>query len=124
MEELLDDERFYADGVALLSRDFKRAIPFLLSRDASLTARERHLRDRVLLDLRALLPFSMLVVNTFPLSQFFVKKAVETPWLNAEAWLLPSSFAVRSLELMRRVRRKKLRAASEAKLPECLTTET
>ena len=110
------DLRFYGDGFALLARDLSRDGGLLLATQP-LTPREAAARARVLADVRALLPFSLLLMNTFPFTHAMLTPLV-TPgklWVLPAVprrWLHPSAFDPERLGVVARARRLAARAAA------------
>lgn len=88
------DLGFFGDGGVLLLRDSRRLFPILLRPAASLTGAQAAAREAYLADLRSLFPFTMLVLNTFPITPA-VLRWVQTDPLAMRApkwmrdWLLP-----------------------------------
>jgi hypothetical protein len=140
-EKMDADLRFWRDGFALLIRDTLRHAPTLLS-SAPLTPRcgpcahasaasihclcvtrgatavsyrrQQAARERFQNDVRAFVPFSLLLVNTFPLTMPLLEPVLKKGWLPRH-WLLPSAFEQERLRTVERARR--LAAAADAGAP-------
>lgn len=110
---MASDARFYGDGFALLARDLQRDAPLLLSPGPH-SERQRAARARIAADLRALVPFSLLLMNTFPWTIGLLEHPlVARGWL-PRRWLLPSAFETERLSTVARARQHAKRAAAAA----------
>jgi hypothetical protein len=102
------DLGFHADGVLLLWRDFRRWGPLLFAPETSLTEAQSCRRQKLLADLRALVPFSLLVANTWPLTPGVMRAILgEGGWAAPlRTVVVPSAFEEARLRVMRRLRDK------------------
>jgi hypothetical protein len=82
-----------------------------------LRRRQQSARARISEDLRALLPFSLLLLNTFPLTHAMVEPVVKPRGWLPRRWLLPSSFETERLRSVQRARRLAAAAAAAADAP-------
>lgn len=105
------DLSFHSDGLVLLWRDARRWGHLLWVRDLSqLSDRELAKRDQLLADMRALLPFSFIVANAFPVTPGVLRAALEdkNAWLR---WLrpavLPSAWEEARLQLVQKARQRR-----------------
>ena len=110
-EERMDaDMRFHRDGFALLARDVSKDGHLLFRSDAELSPRQLALKKRIQGDSRALLPFMLLVMNTFPLTMAILEPALQRGL--PRHWVLPSCFEDSRLRLMERARKRGSRSAA------------
>lgn len=112
------DLLFYTDGTALLLRDFRRLAPLLVSNNGSvsLTPRKEALKAQFLADLRALVPFSLLAMNTWPITPAILRSTVTGEKSLLRRWraqLLPSSFEDARLLQVQRARRRSQQPKSD-----------
>jgi hypothetical protein len=105
------DLGFHADGVTLLWRDVRRWGYLLFASEASLTEAQSSRRQKLLADVRALVPFSLLVANTWPLTPGVMRAILgEGGWAAPlRAVVVPSAFEEARLRVMRRLRDKQQR---------------
>jgi hypothetical protein len=89
-----------------------------------LRRRQQAARARISEDLRALLPFSLLLMNTFPLTHAMVEPVVKPRGWLPRRWLLPSSFETERLRSVQRARRVAAAAAAAADAPAAAPPET
>ena len=104
------DMRFHRDGFTLLARDVARDGHLLFRAEAELTPRELSVRKRIQGDARALLPFLLLVMNTFPLTMAILEPALQRGL--PRHWVLPSCFEDSRLRLIERARKLSTRTAA------------
>ena len=100
---------FHTDGLALLVRDLRRWGGLLLQPDAGLSRRALERKQLLLADIRALLPFSLIVANTFPMTPVMLRGAVlgETSWLRGlRKGVLPSAWEEARLQLVAKARQR------------------
>jgi len=109
-ERMDADLRFYGDGFTLLARDMARDGHLLFRAKAELTPRELAARQRIAADARSLLPFSLLVMNTFPFTMAMLEPALKRGL--PREWVLPSAFEESRLRSVHRARRLGTRAAA------------
>ena len=111
------DLLFYTDGTALLLRDFSRLAPLLVSNNSnSLPPRKEALKAQFLTDLRALVPFSLLAMNTWPITPAILRSTVTGEKSLLRRWraqLLPSSFEDARLLQVQRARRRSQQPKSD-----------
>jgi hypothetical protein len=81
---MLRDLTFYTDGFLLLARDGRRVAPLLLKQH--LSAGEERTKEAFLADLRALIPFTVLILNSFPFTPAVLRWSESTA---APAFLKP-----------------------------------
>lgn len=103
------DMMYHTDGLALLARDLRRWGRLLLQPDERLSKRALERKQLLLADIRALLPFSLIVANTFPLTPSLMRGAV----LGDESWfrglrnaILPSAWEEARLQLVAKARQR------------------
>ena len=105
---------YYADGFALLARDLQRDAPLLFA-PGPLTDKQRAARERLATDLRALLPFSLVVSTTFPftraLMEPMLRPGVVLGATIPRRWLAPSQWDEERLLRVARARKLTKRAA-------------
>jgi hypothetical protein len=110
-ERMDSDLRWYGDGFTLLARDVSRDGRLLLRSEADLTPRQLAARKRIAADARALLPFTLLVSNTFPFTRFMLEPALQRGL--PRHWVLPSAFEDSRLRLVHRARKLGARASQD-----------
>ena len=105
-EKLDADMSFYVDGFSLLARDLARGAPLVMQPAEDLSQRSANLRASAQADILSLVPFSLLVMNTFPITLSVLKPMLgKVP----RQWLMPSSFEESRLVPMRRLRQQQQR---------------
>jgi hypothetical protein len=111
-ERMDADLRFYKDGTALLARDVARDGHLLFRKEADCTPRQLAARRRIAADARSLLPFIVLVTNTFPFTMAMLEPALQRGL--PRHWVLPSAFEDSRLRLVHRARKLGKRASQDA----------
>jgi hypothetical protein len=103
------DMVFYTDGLALLARDLRRWGGLLFQRDAALSPRALERKQLLLADMRAMLPFSLIVANTFPLTPSLLRRAVlgeDSLLKGMRSAILPSAWEEARLQLVAKARQR------------------
>ena len=109
-ERMDADMRFHRDGFTLLARDLTKDGHLLFRSEADLTSRQLAVRRRIQGDSRALLPFLLLVMNTFPLTMAILEPLLQRGL--PRHWVLPSCFEDSRLRLIERARKLSTRNAA------------
>jgi hypothetical protein len=101
------DIMWSTDGAVLLWRDARRWGGLLLRPDTELSPWEVDRRSQLLADIRALIPFSLLVANTWPLTPGVLRATLlkDDSWLRGfRGAVLPSSWEETRLKMVQRAR--------------------
>ena len=108
-ERMDADMRFHRDGFTLLARDLTKDGHLIFRAETDLSPRQLAVRRRIQGDSRALLPFLLLVMNTFPLTMAMLEPLLQRGL--PRHWVLPSCFEDSRLRLIERARRRSKRTA-------------